>query len=54
MDNDIYLSKQYRTYKAGENIDCPLDLFKDQVRPEWIDYNGHMIESFYLYAMGEA
>jgi carnitine 3-dehydrogenase len=54
MDNDIYLTKHYRTYASGETIDCPLALFNDAVREEWIDYNGHMSESFYLYAMGEA
>lgn len=54
MDNDIYLTKTYRTHKQGEQIDCPLALFTDHVRQEWIDYNGHMSESFYLYAMGEA
>ena len=54
MDNDIYLTKHYRTYQSGEHIDCPLALYTDQVRQEWIDYNGHMSESFYLYAMGEA
>jgi carnitine 3-dehydrogenase len=54
MDNDIYLTKDYKTFQAGEDIDCPLALFTDTVRDEWIDYNGHMSESFYLYAMGEA
>lgn len=54
MDNHIYLTKDYRTYQNGEQIDCPLGLFTDTVREEWIDYNGHMSESFYLYAMGEA
>ncbi len=23
-------------------IDAPLQLYEDVVRPEWIDYNGHM------------
>jgi carnitine 3-dehydrogenase len=54
MDNDIYLSREYRTHQEGEPIDCPLALYTDHVRDEWIDYNGHMSESFYLYAMGEA
>lgn len=54
MDNDIYLTKQYQTHQMGEHIYCPLELFTDHVREEWIDYNGHMSESFYLYAMGEA
>jgi len=25
-----------------------LTLYRDHVRPEWIDYNGHMNEAFYL------
>ena len=54
MDNDIYLTKQYRSHQTGDPIDCPLALFNDTVRDDWIDYNGHMSESFYLYAMGEA
>tara|TARA_B110000503_G_scaffold17841_1_gene26066 strand:+ start:489 stop:1028 length:540 start_codon:yes stop_codon:yes gene_type:complete len=54
MDNDIYLTKAYRSHKPGEHIDSPLALYTDTVRSEWIDYNGHMSESFYLYAMGEA
>lgn len=54
MDNDIYLTRTYRKHQHGESIDCPLALFSDTVRDEWIDYNGHMSESFYLYAMGEA
>ena len=54
MDNDIYLTKHFRTYQTGETIAAPLALITDHVRQEWIDYNGHMSESFYLYAMGEA
>ncbi|MDB9752820.1 thioesterase family protein [Oceanospirillaceae bacterium] len=54
MDNDIYLTKSYKIYQQDEPIDCPLALFTDTVREQWIDYNGHMSESFYLYAMGEA
>jgi carnitine 3-dehydrogenase / betainyl-CoA thioesterase len=32
----------------------PLTLYSDIVRPEWIDYNGHMTESRYLEAFGHA
>jgi carnitine 3-dehydrogenase len=35
-------------------IPAPLALWEDVVRPEWIDYNGHMTESSYLYVFGEA
>jgi|TARA_B110001469_G_scaffold38777_1_gene38617 carnitine 3-dehydrogenase len=54
MDNDIYLTKAYRSHQLGAPIESPLALYTDKVRSEWIDYNGHMSESFYLYAMGEA
>ena len=40
--------------QLGAPIESPLALYTDKVRSEWIDYNGHMSESFYLYAMGEA
>lgn len=32
----------------------PLPLFEIQVRPEWIDYNGHMTDSRYLQVFGDA
>ena len=41
-------------HQLGAPIESPLALYTDKVRSEWIDYNGHMSESFYLYAMGEA
>ncbi|MEM7030083.1 MAG: thioesterase family protein [Chloroflexota bacterium] len=31
-----------------------LSLYNDVVRPEWIDYNGHMSEAFYVLAFGFA
>jgi acyl-CoA thioester hydrolase len=31
-----------------------LPLFHSTVRPEWIDYNGHMSEAFYVLAFGHA
>ena len=33
---------------------APLKLYETSVRPEWLDYNGHMSESCYLQAMGDA
>ncbi|QEU90360.1 thioesterase family protein [Streptomyces kanamyceticus] len=32
----------------------PLPLLHRQVRPEWIDYNGHMSEAFYVLVFGYA
>ncbi|MFE0790084.1 thioesterase family protein [Streptomyces mutabilis] len=31
-----------------------LPLFHSRVRPEWIDYNGHMSEAFYVLVFGHA
>jgi len=31
-------------------MDAPLHLWTDTVRPEWIDYNGHMMDGYYLVA----
>jgi carnitine 3-dehydrogenase len=32
----------------------PLQLIETQVRPEWVDYNGHMTDSRYLQVFGDA
>ncbi|MEV1022920.1 thioesterase family protein [Streptomyces sp. NPDC050264] len=32
----------------------PIPLLHRTVRPEWIDYNGHMSEAFYVLAFGHA
>jgi len=34
-------------------IDAPLRLHQTPVRPEWVDYNGHMSESCYLLVFGD-
>ncbi|MEU9785525.1 thioesterase family protein [Streptomyces phaeochromogenes] len=31
-----------------------LPLFRETVRPEWIDYNGHLSEAFYVLVFGRA
>lgn len=41
------------TGRSGE-IDAPLRLIEVQVRPEWLDYNGHMTDSRYLQVLGDA
>jgi acyl-CoA thioester hydrolase len=35
-------------------IDAPLQLHRDRVRPEWIDYNGHMNLAYYVLAFDYA
>ena len=36
------------------NIDAPLEVYCGTVRPEWIDYNGHMNVAYYLMAADHA
>jgi len=35
-------------------IDVPLTLYHEVVRPQWIDYNGHMTEGYYAVVFGNA
>ncbi|WP_370739751.1 thioesterase family protein [Streptomyces sp. EN23] len=39
---------------AVADDDASLPLFHRTVRPEWIDYNGHMSEAFYVLVFGYA
>jgi acyl-CoA thioester hydrolase len=36
------------------SIPAPLSIHRDVVRPEWIDYNGHMNVAYYLLAFDQA
>jgi carnitine 3-dehydrogenase len=54
MDNEIYLTREYQYYSESDKLDKPLALYTAKVHSDWIDYNGHMSESFYLYAFGDA
>ena len=38
----------------SDAIPSPLDLHRETVRPEWIDYNGHMNVAFYVLAFDHA
>jgi carnitine 3-dehydrogenase len=43
--------------KGGGSVaqdEAPLRLIETQVRPEWVDYNGHMTDSRYLQVFGDA
>jgi acyl-CoA thioester hydrolase len=35
-------------------IPAPLELHRTPVRPEWVDYNGHLSESCYLLVFGDS
>ncbi len=35
-------------------FDAPLQIFEETVRPEWIDYNGHMNVAYYVLAFDHA
>ncbi len=41
-------------WKAGDEIAAPLNMHESAVRPNWVDYNGHMNEAAYLEAFGYA
>ena len=40
--------------RSSANNEAPLRLVETQVRPEWVDYNGHMTDSRYLQVFGDA
>ena len=54
MDNDVYLQREYKKFSSNDDLSQPLSLYQATVHSDWIDYNGHMSESFYLYAFGDA
>ncbi len=35
-------------------IDAPLRLYRTTVKPEWLDYNGHMNEAYYVLVFSHA
>ena len=49
-----YTSVARRRWQVGEAVETPLRLYRCDVDANWIDYNGHMTESSYLAAFGDA
>ncbi len=49
-----YTSVVRRRWQVGEVVEAPLRLYRCDVDANWIDYNGHMTESSYLAAFGDA
>ena len=48
------LATEAQTWSPDAEVAAPLRLYRCQVDPEWVDYNGHMTESAYLTAFGWA
>ena len=43
-----------RRWLPGATVGAPLELSSGYVKPDWIDYNGHMTEGAYIMAIGDA
>ena len=44
-----------RRWQPGSKVEAkPLELSTNYVKPDWIDYNGHMTEGAYLMAVGDS
>ena len=54
QDARRYTSVARRRWQVGEVVEAPLRLYRCDVDANWIDYNGHMTESSYLAAFGDA
>ena len=54
LSTDRYTGRDYERWQAGVAVAAPLALHESRVEAAWVDYNGHMSESFYLYAFGDA
>jgi len=54
MEAKAFARRAPKPWTAGDSIAAPLDFARSYVRPDWVDYNGHMSEGFYLVAIGDA
>ena len=45
-------AQEFARWTPGAEIGTPLELYKCSVKPDWVDYNGHMTEAAYLTAFG--
>jgi carnitine 3-dehydrogenase len=49
-----YGAKACKRWSTSDDVSKPLELYECNVRAEWVDYNNHMSESFFLLAAGDA
>jgi carnitine 3-dehydrogenase len=54
IDQDGRLLHAPARWQPGSTIDAPLDFYRGEVLPAWVDYNRHMTEAAYLTAFGWA
>ncbi len=54
LEERLYQSAAAAPAQPGAEHAPPLPQHATQVRPEWIDYNGHMTDSRYLQVFGDA
>ena len=54
MEEQLYRISHPPVTFDPDQIRCPLRLHHDRVPPEWVDYNNHMSESYFLRAAGDA
>ncbi len=50
----MFEAVQSHRWQAGETPAFPLRLAEGFVRPDWVDYNQHMSEAFFVTAIGDA
>ena len=50
----IRLAAGASSWRPDSVTESPLELYRCQVEPDWVDYNGHMTENAYLTAFGWA
>lgn len=53
-ENSLYARAHDHLDEANLDLSKPLPLHRATVRPDWVDYNGHMTESRYLQVFGDA
>lgn len=49
-----YEGSGHRRWEADAPVEAPLRLHRTAVRPQWVDYNGHMTESCFLLVFGDS
>jgi carnitine 3-dehydrogenase len=55
LETRLYTDAAHATFSGtASEPAAPLRLVSTQVRPEWIDYNGHMTDSRYMQVFGDA
>jgi carnitine 3-dehydrogenase len=54
VETRLYREASASAQASGGDGEKPLRLVRTHVRPEWVDYNGHMTDSRYLQVFGDA